>query len=66
MYQALRRLCSDVQRRKEHSGNFNSTTDSGVPSTPEEMHTNDLRPEMLTAVMKEFSALLTESNDIVG
>ena len=65
VYQGIRRLFSEIQRRKEHSGNFNSSTDSGVPATPEEMHTNDLRPGMVSAAMKELSALLMEATDIV-
>ena len=65
IYQQLRRVCRDLQRRKD-SGNFNSTQDSGVPGTPEEMHANQIRVGMLRNAIKELKSLILDCVDSVS
>ncbi|RWS17805.1 bicaudal D-related protein-like protein, partial [Dinothrombium tinctorium] len=63
IYQQLRRLCHDLQRRKDNNGSFNSTQDSGVPATPEEIQTSQIRVGMISAVVKELKLQL---NDVLS
>ncbi|KAI1298466.1 Bicaudal D-related -like protein [Halotydeus destructor] len=59
IYQQIRRLHRDLQRRKENT-NLNSTPDSGVHSTPEELQTNQVRVGLLTSVVKELALLIND------
>ncbi|RWS30098.1 bicaudal D-related protein-like protein [Leptotrombidium deliense] len=58
IYQQLRRVYQDIQRRKDNNGSFNSTQDSGVPATPEEVHTNQINFAFISAFIKEIETQL--------
>lgn len=62
IYHQLRQTCHDLQRKKDNSGNFNSTQDSGILATPEEINVNQIRVGMLRSVMRELQSLLNDSN----
>lgn len=65
LYHELRRMCQDLHRRRENSGHFNSTGDSGIPATPEDINCNHVRPGMISAAFKEYKQLLEEMDDLV-
>lgn len=58
-------MCQDIHRRREHNGQFNSTDDSGIPATPEDMTYNHVRPGMLSAALKEYKNLVEELAEMV-
>ena len=64
LYHELRRMCQDLHRRRENSGHFNSTGDSGIPATPEDINCNHVRPGMISAAFKEYKQLLEEMDDL--
>lgn len=60
IYQQLWRLCRDLHRRRESSGHFNASPDSGVPSSPEEVPSSQMRSGLLTGVVKDLHELIKD------
>ena len=60
IYQQLRRLCRDLHRRKEASSQCNASPDSGVPSSPEGVSSNQIRSGITMGVVKDLYSLIKE------
>ena len=55
-------MCHELHRKKESSGNFNSTQDSGIQTIPEEIQSNQLKPGMFRTVLRDMLSLLNDLN----
>ena len=61
IYQSLRAILRDLHRRREtSSGSMNSTPDSGVPATPEEIQVDHIRVGLVSSLIREIQTILKE------
>lgn len=62
IYQSLRTILRQLNRRREAAsgGSLNSTPDSGVPATPEEIQVDQVRVGLLSSVIREIQTILKE------
>lgn len=57
----LQRQVRELQRRREAtSGSLNSTPDSGIPASPEEIHSGQVRAGLLSSVVRQLESILKD------
>ncbi|CAG2119632.1 unnamed protein product, partial [Medioppia subpectinata] len=62
VYHLLRQTCHELHRKRENSGNFNSTQDSGIQTIPEEIPINQLKNGMFRTIVRDLVSLLNDLN----
>ncbi|CAG2160348.1 unnamed protein product [Oppiella nova] len=62
VYHHLRQTCHELHRKRESSGNFNSTQDSGIQTIPEEIPINQLKSGMFRTIVRDLISLLNDLN----